>query len=443
MNDAELLQEYASSGSEAAFRALVERHLPLVHSAALRQVGDPALAEDIAQAAFIILARKAGELSSGTILAGWLFRTTRHIAARAVRSEQRRRRREQEALQMQGADPNEAWQRLAPRLDEALAQLGEVDRNAVLLHYFEHKRLREVGLALGMSEDTAQKRISRAVEKLRKRLVKRGVALPLVVIPGLLMSHGAQAAPSHLGGTVTAAACGDAAISPPVIALLKKAFRDSPWPRVGRTLSKVGAILVVGGLAAYLWPKPGREGPAAYSFETTIVLRSLPFAPPPSQSPAPVGTPKLALKSASPIAATQAADVHGSPMLVTNLPVTNRPPSRPLLAKVDPPEAQAPALVGPGAGFAPPGASSMGPTGGSQVPYQMGYPPNWSSYPAAGRISPVFYANRARGAFWDQSLQEPLQPMSSFSSGPWMPIQKPSVPVHPRGSSTIPTKKQP
>jgi RNA polymerase sigma factor (sigma-70 family) len=116
MWDAELLQEYANSESEAAFRELVERYLPLVYSAAVRQVGNPALAEDVTQVVFIILARKARQLSSGTILAGWLFKTTRHTAARAMRSEQRRRHREQEAIEMQRAQPHDIWERVAPRV---------------------------------------------------------------------------------------------------------------------------------------------------------------------------------------------------------------------------------------------------------------------------------------------------------------------------------------
>src|SRR5438046_1202962 len=109
MDDAGLLWEYASCKSDAAFSALVTRHVPLVFSAALRQVQNQALAEDVTQVVFVILARKAGQLPQKTILAGWLYRTTRHVAAKALRSEQRRRKREQEALQMQSNEPEGAW----------------------------------------------------------------------------------------------------------------------------------------------------------------------------------------------------------------------------------------------------------------------------------------------------------------------------------------------
>src|SRR5438552_11713093 len=169
MDDAGLLWEYASSKSEAAFSALVTRHVPLVFSAALRQVQNQALAEDVTQVVFVILARKAAQLPEKTVLAGWLYRTTRHVAAKALRSEQRRRKREQESLQMQSNEPEAAWEQLAPFLDEAMSQLGEVDRGAVLLRYFQNKSLREVGRAFGMSEDTAQKRDSRAIDRLRRQ----------------------------------------------------------------------------------------------------------------------------------------------------------------------------------------------------------------------------------------------------------------------------------
>ena len=205
MGDWELLQAYAKQGSETAFAELVQRHLNWVYSSALRQVSDRHLAEDVTQAVFALLARKAGSLRSGTILAGWLFRTSRFVAARAVRSEYRRKRREQTASGMSTTNEN-VWDQLAPHLDQAVASLSEIDRRAILLRFYESKPLREVGERLGVSEDAAKKRVARALEKLRDDFVRRGIVLGGVGLAGILTEQTVQAAPAALGVTVLKAA---------------------------------------------------------------------------------------------------------------------------------------------------------------------------------------------------------------------------------------------
>src|SRR5262245_2506002 len=151
MNDIELVREYSQRGSETAFRELVHRHLNLVHSVALRQVRDPQLAEEVSQAVFILLARKAASLNENVILTGWLFRTTRFVASRVLRAERRRLQREQEAFQMQQlSHPDQTWNHIAPTLDSALEQLNETDRNAILLRFFEEQNHKQVGTALGL-----------------------------------------------------------------------------------------------------------------------------------------------------------------------------------------------------------------------------------------------------------------------------------------------------
>src|SRR5437867_766086 len=140
MNDWELLQAYAARRSERAFEVLVSRYLALVYSSALRQVRDPHLAEEVSQAVFVILSRKAGRISRSTLLPGWLFRTTRFVAAKAVRGELRRQWRERKAVEMQPDTPSaEKWNNLEPMLDEAIAHLSAKDRDAVLLRYFQGK----------------------------------------------------------------------------------------------------------------------------------------------------------------------------------------------------------------------------------------------------------------------------------------------------------------
>ena len=153
----QLLARFARENSEPAFAALVERYLNLVYSTALRSVGSSHAAQEITQAVFIILARKAGALRGKTILPGWLYQTTRLTAANFLRGEIRRQQREQEAyMQSLLNEPTpETWGRIAPMLDDALEKLGACDRHAIVLRYFENKSLGEVGAALGASEDAA------------------------------------------------------------------------------------------------------------------------------------------------------------------------------------------------------------------------------------------------------------------------------------------------
>ena len=206
-DDMTLVREFAARQSEPAFAELVERHIGLVHSAALRQVGDAHLAGEITQAVFIILARKAASLGPKTVLAAWLYRTTRYAAADALKSRRRRAAREQEAyMQSTLNQPDaDAWTRLAPLLDDAMNELGETDRTVLVLRYFENKTAHEIATALRMEENAAQKRVARALEKLRARFVKRGVTLTATVIAGAVVVNSVQAAPVGLAVTVKAA----------------------------------------------------------------------------------------------------------------------------------------------------------------------------------------------------------------------------------------------
>src|SRR6185436_15926412 len=145
---------------------LARRHVNLVYSAALRMVRDPHLAEDVTQGAFVALARSAHQLTGRPILSGWLHRTTQNIAAQTVRTEVRRRAREQEAVAMNellDAGPHETWKHVSPHLDAALGELSEGDRDVLMLRYFERKSAQEMAHLLGVSEEAAQKRVSRAV----------------------------------------------------------------------------------------------------------------------------------------------------------------------------------------------------------------------------------------------------------------------------------------
>src|SRR5258705_262085 len=191
MEDLQLLREYAEHRSEQAFAEIVKRHVNLVYSAAQRLVGETQMAEDVTQMVFIRLARKAGSLRDGTIITGWLYRTTRFVAETIRRSDWRRRHRETLAMQLAQLDQNteSVWEEVSPLLEQAMAELRQADQNAVLLHFFAGKSLREVGDALGISDDAAQKRVDRALDRMRDYFARHGVAVSAVLLAPALAGH--------------------------------------------------------------------------------------------------------------------------------------------------------------------------------------------------------------------------------------------------------------
>jgi RNA polymerase sigma factor (sigma-70 family) len=190
-------------------------------------VRSPQLAEEVVQSVFTDLSQNACKLRPGTILAAWLYEVTRRKAIDVVRRESRRQARERLAVEMAAMNTEADWSHIEPLLDEAMHALDDTDRAAVLLRYFENKSLREVGQTLGTSDDAAQKRVSRAVERLREFFSKRGVTIGVGGLIACVSTNAVQAAPIGLSAAIcTAAALAgttatSTSIAKPMITLIK------------------------------------------------------------------------------------------------------------------------------------------------------------------------------------------------------------------------------
>jgi uncharacterized protein (TIGR03435 family) len=251
VSDMELLRDYDRQGSETAFAEVVRRHINLVYSVAFRHVGIAAHAEEITQAVFVILARKAASLRPDTVLEGWLHETTRLTALSFLRGERRRQFREQEAYMqstLQESTEASAWNQLAPLLDEAMSRLGKKDRDAVMLRFFKDKNVCEVAATLQVSEAAAQRRVLRAVEKLRRFFTKRGVVLPAAVLTAAISANSVQAAPVALAKAVTAVALAKgAAASGSILILVKGALKLMAWAKAQTAIVIGTAVFLAAG----------------------------------------------------------------------------------------------------------------------------------------------------------------------------------------------------
>jgi len=248
-SDTQLLRAYAECGAEAAFTELVRRHTDLVYSAAWRQVESSDIAREIAQGVFIGLARRAQELvprlAAEASLAGWLCRSARNLSLNHRRDEFRRQTRERHAMEQLASIPDAApdWEHLRRVLDDAMSELDEVYCDAVVLRFFQNRDFRAVGAAMGVNDDTAQKRVARALEKLRELLAQRGIRTTATALSVAITANAVQAAPAGLALTISAAAlAGTAATTSTVIATTTKSIAKT-------TLQKTLVTATVAALA--------------------------------------------------------------------------------------------------------------------------------------------------------------------------------------------------
>lgn len=209
-SDIDLLQSYAGSGSEAAFHELVKRHAGWIHGVARRGINDEQLAEEITQTVFALLARKASSFDNSAKLAPWLFRAARYVTADARKRERRRRHHEEQAARMKPTINNDIdnseWQKIAPELDSAVAALSPTDRQAILMRFYQRKPHADIARDLGVTESAAKMRLSRALEKLRTRLTRRGVAVSSIALSAILLDHAAASAPASVIASASACA---------------------------------------------------------------------------------------------------------------------------------------------------------------------------------------------------------------------------------------------
>jgi RNA polymerase sigma factor (sigma-70 family) len=251
-SDAELLRDYAETGAETAFAELVHRHTNLVYSCALRQVGSPDIAAELAQKVFVGLARGARNLSTKTAgyasLAGWLCRSTRNLSLNHRRDEFRRQSRERQAMETLNPASETAvdWEQVRPVLDEAMSSLSEPDYDALVMRFFQNQDLRAVGLALGVSDDTAQKRVSRALDKLRELLHHRGITTTAGALSIVLTSNAVQAAPAGLAATISTAAV----LTGTTATMLTHAAMN--WITL-KSAATIAIAAVAAGTGTYLW----------------------------------------------------------------------------------------------------------------------------------------------------------------------------------------------
>jgi len=256
MTDIQLLQQYARTASQEAFAELVRRHYGWVRAAALRQVHSSATADDVAQAVFLVLARKANSMPPSTQLGPWLFQVTRYSASNAIRSERRRQSHERQAAQMQIAasttDESANWHQLSADLDALLARLRQHHRQALLLRFYQQMTFGQMGELLGVSEDAARKRVDNALAKLRAMFERRRVSVPATALATALLTHTAGApASAALATNVTLVATGATAPSAAVAALAGQTLQTLTLAAAKLAIAIAAALLLaIGGAVA-------------------------------------------------------------------------------------------------------------------------------------------------------------------------------------------------
>ena len=283
VDDIALLREYVERNSESAFAGIVERRVNLVYSVALRFTGNSEDAQDVTQAVFVILARKAAGLRPKTILTGWLYEATRFTAMNFLTRKNRRQAREQEAYMQSTLNEAETtWPQLAPLLESAMSRLNEKDRTLVALRFFENRSMAETAALLGVNEPAARKRAERVIERLRAYFSKRGVTSTAETIAATISANSVQAAPTALAKSVTAVAIAKgAAASTSTLTLIKGALKIMAWTKAKTAIvAGAGLLLVVGTTTVTVKEISHHREESVWSHITRCDLKQMESAPP-------------------------------------------------------------------------------------------------------------------------------------------------------------------
>jgi RNA polymerase sigma factor (sigma-70 family) len=246
LTDNDLITRFLDGDRQNAFRALVEKHSAMIYGCARRIVGDHETAQDVTQAVFILLSRKAPDLKNHRSITGWLYRCASLVSRDALKLSRRRAARERDSLV---AEPDaDRWAEIAVHLDSSMNRLSENDRHAILLRFFENQSLKDVGRALGISEDTAQKRISRALEQLRKLLLLKGVALSATTLASSVSANASSSMPLATPALLSASALTTSKASVSVNAILKASATTMFMSKIKTAaIVTMSALLFAGG----------------------------------------------------------------------------------------------------------------------------------------------------------------------------------------------------
>lgn len=284
--DAQLLSRFTDDRSEKAFAELLARHIDLVHSAAMRHLsGDATLAQDVTQAVFTELAKQAKALRSHPSISGWLYTTARHLSLRLSKSEGRRTAREIAFMELKpvSTDAENLWNELKAVLDSAMDELSAEDREAVILRYFQEAQLSSVGATLGISENTARMRVTRALEKLRVILERKGIRCSSTLLGATLAAHAVTLSPGSLAASIIGPVLASAAASSPVILPILGLMTSTKLKvaLAGAAIAALGTGYVVTSLNARL-----RDTEAALQVTRSEIQQPKPSVAPARRTPA-------------------------------------------------------------------------------------------------------------------------------------------------------------